>query len=263
MNNERDYALITGASMGIGKEIAKELSRRKINTLLIALDTPELKDVENYISNNYTTKVDSLGIDLTDPANSQVIYDWCKKNNYNVNILINNAGFGEGGYFENIPLEKYCRMIDLNNKAYISLTHKFLPDMKKLKFSHIMNTSSMEAALPLPYKAVYTGTKNFIYAYSLALNEEVRRFGVKVSILCPAGVLTNGSGLERIKSQGSKAKLIVLTADEVAKIAVKNMLKGMLIINPGKMNWWITKIVKFIPTRIKMRLLERIFRVYK
>jgi short-subunit dehydrogenase len=124
----------------------------------------------------------------------------------------------------------------------------------------------MEATLPLPYKAVYTGTKNFIYAYSLALNEEVRRFGVKVSILCPGPVLTNEGGLKRLKAQGGKggkAKLLLMMPDQVARIAVKNMLNGMLIINPGKMNWWITKIVKFIPTRLKMRMLEKIFNVYK
>ncbi len=263
MNSEEDYALITGASLGIGREIAKELSRRNFNTLLIALDTPELKEAEKFISDNYTTKVDSLGVDLTDPSKAQLIYDWCLKNKYRVTILINNAGFGEGGYFENIPLERYCKMIDLNNKAYVSLTHKFLPDMKKLNESHIMNTSSMEATLPLPYKAVYTGTKNFVYAYSLALNEEVRRFGVKVSILCPGSVLTNEGGLQRIKSQGKKAKLFVITAEHAAKVAVKNMLNGMLVINPGKMNWWISRIAKLIPTRIKMRILERIFRVYK
>lgn len=263
MNSEFDYALITGASMGIGRAIAKELSRRNVNTLLVALDTPDLKETQNFIQENYNTKVDSIPVDLTDPSAAQKIYDWCKSNKYNVNILVNNAGFGEGGYFENIPLERYCKMIDLNNKAYISLTHKFLPGMKKLKKSHIMNTSSMEATLPLPYKAVYTGTKNFIYAYSLALNEEVRRFGVKVSILCPAAVLTNESGLERIKSQGRKAKLLVLSADQVAKIGVKNMLNGMLVINPGKMNWWVSTIARIIPTRIKMRILERIFRAYK
>lgn len=263
MNFEMDYALITGASLGIGKEIAKELSRRKFNTLLVALDTPELKNLEHEIKDVYGTKVDSLGIDLTDPKSAQQVFDWCKDHGYTISILINNAGFGEGGYFENIPLERYCKMIDLNNKAYISLIHKFLPGMKKLEFSHIMNTSSMEATLPLPYKAVYTGTKSFIYAYSLALNEEVRKFGVKVSILCPGGVVTTEDGLKRLKVQGSKAKLLTLMPDEVARIAVKNMLKGMLIINPGIMNWWVTKIVKCIPLRIKMRLLERIFSVYK
>ena len=263
MHSNNDYALITGASLGIGKEIAKELSRRNINTLLIALESPELKEVEAHISKNYSTKVDSLGVDLTNHQATQEIYDWCKKNEYNITILINNAGFGEGGYFEDIPLKRYCQMIDLNNKAYISMIHKFLPDMKKLGSCHIMNTSSMEATLPLPYKAVYTGTKNFIYAYSLALNEEVRRFGVKVSILCPGPVLTNEGGLKRLEAQGGKAKLLLMMPDQVARIAVRNMLNGMLIINPGKVNWWITKIVKFIPTRLKMRMLEKIFKVYK
>jgi short-subunit dehydrogenase len=263
MNSEKDYALITGASLGIGKEIAKELARRNFKILLIALDTPDLQDVKNYISENYTVKVDALGVDLTDPTVPQLIYDWCKKNDYNVNILINNAGFGEGGYFENIPIERYCKMIDLNNKAYISLIYRFLPEMKKLSRAHIMNTSSMEATLPLPYKAVYTGTKNFIYSFSLALNEEVRRFGVKVSILCPGPVMTNEAGMKRARAVGSKVNLLMLMPDRVAKIAVKNMLGGMLIINPGKMNWWITKIVKFIPTRIKMRLLERLCSVYR
>jgi short-subunit dehydrogenase len=135
--------------------------------------------------------------------------------------------------------------------------------MKERGHGHILNTSSMEATLPLPYKAVYTGTKNFVYAYSLALNEEVRRFGVKVTILCPGPVLTNEGGLERLKAQGAKANLLLLMPDRVARIAVKNMLGGMLISNPGKMNWWITKLAKFVPTRLKMHILEKIFSAYK
>lgn len=257
-----DYALITGASLGIGREIAKELSRRKFNTLLVALDGKELDEVKNYISEKYNTEVHTLAVDLTEPTSAAKVYNWCKSNGYTVKYLINNAGFGEGGYFENVPLERYLKMIDLNNKAYISLTHFFLPDLKKMNGAHIMNTSSMEATLPLPYKAVYTGTKNFIYAYSLALNQEVRKFGVKVSILCPGPVLTNEGGLKRLQAQGGKANLLLLMPDKVAKIAVKYMLRGMLIINPGKMNWWITKIQKFIPTRLKMRILEKIFRAY-
>lgn len=262
MNTNNEYALITGASLGIGKEIAFELSRRNINTLLVALDNPDLYTVRDQIAEKYQTRVDAFGVDLTNHEAADQIYDWCRKNNYIVKILINNAGFGEGGYFEKIPLKRYCDMIDLNNKAYIAMIHRFLPDMKNMGGSHIMNTSSMEAVLPLPYKAVYTGTKNFVYAYSLALNQEVRRFGVMVSILCPGPVLTNEGGLLRLQAQGAKAKLMLMMPDVVARVAVKNMLKGMLIINPGKMNWWITKIQKFIPTRLKMKLLEKIFRAY-
>ncbi len=262
MTASNEYALITGASLGIGKEIAFELSRRNINTLLVALDTPELHKVKKQISENFNTNVNAFGINLTEPDAAGKVYQWCIDNSYTIKYLINNAGFGEGGYFEDIPLNRYHEMIDLNNKAYISMIHYFLPDLKKHGNAHIMNTSSMEATLPLPYKAVYTGTKNFVYAYSLALNQEVRKFGVKVSILCPGPVLTNEGGLKRIKAQGGKAKLILLMPDKVAKVAVKYMLRGMLIINPGKMNWWITKIQKLIPTRIKMRILEKIFRAY-
>ena len=102
-----------------------------------------------------------------------------------------------------------------------------------------------------------------MYAFSLALNEEVRKFGVKITILCPGPVLTNEAGKKRLKAQGAKAKLLLLMPDQVAKVGVKNMLGGMLISNPGKMNWWLTKIAKFIPTRLKMRILEQIFSAYK
>jgi uncharacterized protein len=263
MDSNNNFALITGASLGIGREMAKELARRQINTLLVALDSPELKETEKFILDNFSVRVDSFAADLTKIGTAEKIYAWCKEHQYNVTILINNAGFGEGGAFEDIPLERYLQMIDLNNKAYISMIHMFLPEMKKYGNCHIMNTSSMEATLPLPYKSVYTGTKNFIYAFSLALNEEVRRFGVKISILCPGPVLTNEGGLKRIQSQGAKAKLIVMMPDDVARISIRNMLSGMLIINPGKMNWWITKIAKLIPTRLKMRIMERMFRAYK
>lgn len=262
MNIHKEFALITGASLGIGRSIAIELSRRNINTLLIALDTHELQEVKTFILENFETETQAMGIDLTHREAAKTIYDWCQSNGYTVKYLINNAGFGEGGYLESISVDRYARMIDLNVKAYVALIHYFLPDLKRLGDAHILNTSSMEAFVPLPYKSVYTGTKNFIFAFSLALNKEVARFGVKVSVLCPGSVLTNEGGLKRIKAQGRKAKLILMMPDEVARIAVNSMLKGMMIIIPGKMNWWISKIQKLIPTRIKMNLLEKIFRAY-
>jgi short-subunit dehydrogenase len=262
MSLQNEFALITGASLGIGKEIAIEFSKRKINTLLIALDTPELHETKALIEKEYGTRSEVFAADLTNSSAADSIFRWCQEHDFTVRYLINNAGFGEGGYFEDISLDRYYSMIDLNNKAYVALTHSFLPVMKQLDWSHIMNTSSMEATLPLPYKAVYSGTKNFVYSFSLALDQEVRRFGVKVSILCPGPVLTNVGGLKRIQSQGGKAKLILMMPDQVAKVAVRNMMKGMLIINPGKMNWWITKIQKLIPTRLKMKILERMFRAY-
>ena len=262
MSNSNEYALVTGASQGIGREISREFAKRKIDTLLIALDTPELNTLQTDLTRDYGIRAEIYPTDLTDPASAIAIHSWCKTKGYRVKYLINNAGFGESGFFENIPLLRYFQMIDLNNKAYIALTHQFLPDLKALGEGYIMNTSSMEATLPLPYKAVYTGTKNFIYTFSLALSQEVRKYGVKVSILCPGPVLTNDEGLKRIESQGKKARLMMLYPDQVASLAVKHMLKGKLVINPGKMNWWITKTHRLIPTRVKMYILEKIFRAY-
>ncbi len=264
MDKNQKYALVTGASMGIGRAMAVELAKRNHNVLLIALDTLELEETRKYISDNFQVKVEAFGVDLTTESAVDKVYEWCEENKFSINILINNAGFGEGGLFEDIDIDRYCTMIDLNNKSYIRMIHKFLPDLKKLgKEAHIMNTSSMEAILPLPYKSVYTGTKNFIYAFSLALNEELRSFGVRVSILCPGPVLTNKGGLERINAMGKKAMIILMMPDQVAKVAIRHMLNGMLVIIPGKLNWWISKLVKCIPTKIKMRILERMFKAYK
>lgn len=262
MKSNGDYALITGASLGIGNQIAREFARRGIDTLLIALDTPELSNLEKELRTDYGVEAQCFPMDLTDPDAAAQIRAWCKTEGYVVKYLINNAGFGESGFFEDVPLERYSQMIDLNNKAYIALIHAFLPDLKKLGDGFIMNTASMEATLPLPYKAVYTGTKNFVYYFSLSLSQEVRKFGIKVSILCPGPVLTNEEGLKRIESQGKKARLMMLYPDQVARHAVKQMLKGHLLIHPGKMNWWLTKFHKLIPIGIKMRLLEKIFRAY-
>ncbi len=263
MDLKNDYALVTGASMGIGRAISRELARRGINVLLVALDTPELQKALSYIKVNFSVKVDALGIDLTERGCGKVVHDWCREQGYVVRYLINNAGFGEGGYFENVPMDVYHTMMDLNVKAYVSLIHAFLPDMKKKRNCHIMNTSSMEAIFPLPYKAVYTGTKNFIYSYSMALSQEVKRYGVKISILCPGPVVTNESGLRRLRAQGKKAQLMVLMPEDVAEIAVPRMLKGKLEIFPGKVNWILANLFAWIPIRLKIRALEKIFRVYK
>ncbi len=263
MNSKIEYALVTGASLGIGRAISMELAKRNFNVLLIALDTPELAEVKKYIGHHFSVHVDALGIDLTAPDSGETIYSWCREKDYQVCYLINNAGIGEGGYFEKVPLERYHTMIDLNTRAYVSLVHAFLPDMKKTGNCHIMNTSSMEAIFPLPYKAVYSGTKNFIYSFSMALSQEVKRFGVKISVLCPGPVITNESGLERLKAQGKKAQLMAMMPEEVARVAVTGMLKGKLEIFPGKLNRILANLLNWVPVRIKICILERLSRVYK
>ena len=257
------YALVTGGSSGIGKAMATELARSGINVIIVALEEPTLHEVAAQIRADHSVKVDCLGIDLTCEKAPQQVYEWCKERQYQVSILINNAGFGRGGLFENTPIEEYYQMIRLNNQAAVGLTYCFLPDLKALPKAYILNMSSMEATLPLPYKTVYTGTKNFIYAFSLALREELKFGHVKVSVLCPGPVLTNEDGLKRLEAQGGRSKALLLMPDQVAKFAIPRLLKGQRVLIPGALPWTIVKVLKLFPTGLKMSILERIFRVYK
>ena len=257
------YTLITGASLGIGRALAFECARRGMNLLLVALPGPDmLKTVED-IRTKYPVNIKTFEIDLTEENAPEKVFRFVIDNNIHVNILINNAGFGTNGLFENSSLLLNNTMIRLNNLALVGLTYHFIPEIRKYADAHIMNMSSMEATLPLPYKAVYTGTKNFIYSFSLALYEELRPDKIKVSILCPGPVITNEEGLRRYYAQGWKAKLIIKMPEDIARIAIPAMLKGKTIIIPGFLPWLITKILNFIPELLKMRILERIFRVYK
>jgi len=248
--------------MGIGKAFAFESASRGMNLLLVALPEPVLEETKKQIGERYPVDVIAYGADLTDPLAIGLLYDYCIDHNIQVDVLINNAGVGAGGRFENIPSPIYLKMINLNVQAFTMVTYHFLPMLRQQSSAFILNMSSMEATLPLPYKAVYTGTKNYIFAFSLALREELAQSNVKVSVLCPGPVLTNPDGLKRMNAHGNRARLVMLMPEIVAKIGIDNLLKGKGVIVPGKINWSIVKLMKLFPTRLKMRILERLFRVY-
>ena len=263
MKNTTYYTLITGASQGIGKAFAFECASKGMNLFLVALPDHHLYTLEKKIKERYEVHIITFGIDLTSPGAARKVYEFTLDNFININFLINNAGFGTSGTFENSDYDLNTKMIHLNIQALVSITHFFIHDLKKNSPAHILNMSSMEATLPLPYKAVYTGTKNFIYSFSLAIREELRGSGVNVSVLCPGPVLTNEEGFRRIKSQGSKAKLMIKMPEYVAKKAMKNIIKGKSVIIPGLLPYLIVKASKLFPTSVKMKILERVFRVYK
>ena len=262
MKNKK-YTLITGASMGIGRAFAFECASRGMNLLLVALPEAALEETKTKIKEQFAVDVITYGVDLTDPAAVKALYDYCLQEKIAVNILVNNAGMGAGGRFENISHQVYLNMLSLNNQALTLMTYHFLPMLKQQPSAFILNMSSMEATLPLPYKSVYTGTKGFIYSFSLALREELANSNIKVSVLCPGPVLTNPEGLKRMSAHGNRAKMVMLMPEEVAKIGIENLLKGRSVIVPGKINWTIVKMMKLCPTSLKMKLLERVFRVYK
>ncbi|MBS1935137.1 MAG: SDR family NAD(P)-dependent oxidoreductase, partial [Bacteroidetes bacterium] len=139
------YALVTGASKGIGKAIAEELAKNKFNILLVARSEDQLKKNATEIAEKYKVGTDYLAIDLSAPTASTEIFNWCTKKNYSIRVLVNNAGYGLSGNFERFSIDDNTNMMQLNMIALVQLTQLFLPVLKSQNKSYILNISSSAA----------------------------------------------------------------------------------------------------------------------
>jgi Short-chain dehydrogenases of various substrate specificities len=220
-------ALVTGASSGIGREIAIYLSELGIDLVLVAKDKEKLETIKDEITANIKIKL--IVIDLADEKRIKELYMVAK--NENIDILINNAGFGLFGDYENTDLLSELEMIDVNVKAVHILTRMFLKDMVKKDLGYILNVASSAGLLKGgPLMSTYYATKSYVTNFSLAIYEELRRkkSNVKISILCPGPVRTNFNNVA-----GVKFDLRSLDAKDVARYAIDKMFKDKLLIVPG------------------------------
>jgi short-subunit dehydrogenase len=221
MGNDVIYTLVTGGSMGIGKALARECARRGRNLLLVALPGPELEQTAKEIRADFSVKVDTLGIDLTGPSSPGKVLEWCDRNAYAVDILMNNAGLAGSAIFEESSIEYSDERILLNIRTLVLLTRLFIPLLKENRKAYILNTGSFSAYQPLAYKSVYAASKSFVHQFSLALNEELRDTPISVTVVNPNGVRTNAATLDRINSHGKLVqKTLILDAEKIAHIAV-------------------------------------------
>jgi len=260
---DRDYfALITGASAGIGKALAIEGAKRNWNLALIALPGENLQEFSESLEKTYKIKTEFFEIDLTDEKAPQSVYEWCQNMDIQVDRLINNAGVGMGDHFDSLPHEFYEKMMLLNMVSLVCLTRLFLPELRKCPAASILNAGSLAGFYPSPYKSVYAATKSFVNMFSLALREELCHSSISVSVLCPGSVPTNNDVKNRIPKNGYLARAAVLSSDRVARIAMNNMEKGKAIIIPGFVNklYYFSGIV--FPFKLSAKFLSRLFRKY-
>jgi uncharacterized protein len=231
------YALVTGSSKGIGKAIAVELAKKKIDLLLVARSEDLLKEFSEEIRNNFTVKVNYLVIDFTEPNAACKVKEWCVNNNYDIHILVNNAGYGLSGSFGKYSREAYNDMLQININAQVDFCHIFLDDLKKLPQAYILNIASSTAYQSVPGFALYAASKAFIKSFSRSLSYELRKTNVSVTCVSPGGTDTDFAIRAKVSSKALKAaNTFNMTPEAVAKAAVKAMFSKKTEVIIGRIN---------------------------
>jgi short-subunit dehydrogenase len=257
MTNKERFALVTGASSGIGKQLAIELASKGINLLLVSLPHQNLKEISQEISIKYKVLTDFFETDLSEKESPKSVYNWASE--YNVYILINNAGLAGTSVFETSDDKYIDDRILVNVRALVLLTRYFIPEMMKMKEAYILNVGGLSAWYSIPFKSLYAATKAFVVNFSRAIRTEYKNTGISVSVLNPNGVRTNEGTLARINSHGKKGKYTTVAVEKVARDAIKGMFKGKFLIIPGILNRALLVISFIIPNSIQQNLLYREF----
>lgn len=238
-------ALITGASSGIGREFAKILSKKGYDLVLVARDKEKLEEVKKELSTN----VEIVCLDLSISENCKMLY-----NNYpDMDLLINNAGFGDCGNFSSTSLDKELSMISTNITAYHILTKLYLINMKKKNSGHILNVASIAGFMPGPLMSTYYATKAYIVRLSEGIREELKKekSSVKISILCPGPVNTNFNKVANVKFHLREANSF-----QVANYAIEHLNKFYIV--PGLDIKLAKFLAKIIPSSVVAKVTYRI-----
>jgi short-subunit dehydrogenase len=251
MGENRECALITGASSGIGLEIAKVLASRNYDLIICARREKELQDLSLEIINQYEVNCKVIVADLTTEEGVDLLI----KDSGVVDILVNNAGFGILGDHFDMQLGRQLEMIELNIHALTRLSHVFGNLMIEKGKGRIMNVASIASYISGPSFAVYCATKAYVLSYSRALHKELKNKGVTVTALCP-GYVTTGfqevAGMELSKME----KLTAVPVKKVAEIAVKSMHKGKREVMPGIVNKPLPLVTKITPMWLQLIIVK-------
>ena len=252
-NSNIKYTLITGASTGIGYELAKLFAKDKHNLILVSRNKIKLESVKNELE-KYNIDIKILALDLLKSEDIKNIFNYVEINKLNIDILVNNAGIGTFGDFNDIEWKKDEELIDINIKALTQLTKYFLPKILECKNGGILNVASTAAFCSGPRMAAYYASKAYVRNLTEAIYEEYKDNGIKISCLCPGPVKTSFQGKAGIK-KSEAAKKYLMDAEEVAKICYKDFNRGRLIIIPGMKNKLLVIGNKLLPRNISRKII--------
>lgn len=245
------YALITGASKGIGKAMAAELALRKVNLLLVARSGELLEEIARDLAGRYGIEAHFLAIDLSDPAAPQKINGWIGENGYPINILINNAGYGLSGPFTSYTAEENRDMMQVNMQVPVALSHLLIPELKKHPKSYILNIASAAAYQAVPGLMVYAATKSFLLSFSRGLAHELRKTNISVTVVSPGGTDTEFANRAKVGAKAIKAgEKLNMQPGEVARMAIEAMYQRKTETVTGFINQLGTFLVWLLPKKL-------------
>jgi hypothetical protein len=249
--------LITGASSGIGEAFARKLAARGRNVLLVARSEDKLITLCNELGRVNRIRAQYVALDLSKPDSPAHLFEEAEKRGLSVDMLINNAGFGSMGEFTKLDLARELNMIDLNIKALVELTYRFLIPMRQRKQGTILNIASTAAFQPVPFMATYAATKAFVLSFSEALWEENRPFGIRIMALCPGVTETNF--FEAARGQKPPAR-VAQTPEDVVETALRGLNSNKSHIISGWSNFFMVEAERLAPRSLVARIAGRMMR---
>ena len=255
IGSKEKYAIVTGASCGIGYELAKILAKDGKDIVIIARSRDQLEDLKREIENKHGTKVKVLAKDLSDPKAPPEIFSELEKEKIYIDVLVNNAGFGVYGMFLETDLREELDMIQVNAASLIHLTKLFLKGMVEDKSGYILNAASLCAFLPTPMEAVYCSTKAFVLHFSEALANELQGTGVRVTCLC-VGLARTGFQKRAHMENCKVAKRKMMDAATVAEAGYKALKRGKVIEIPGLVYKFAPWFARFAPRNVVTRVVR-------
>lgn len=252
-------ALITGAASGIGYELAKIFIQKSYDLVLVDKDEQKLKEVKQEWYYNFGSDILTIPIDLSCPESAQIVYQEVKKRDIEVDVLINNAGFGTFGFFSDTDWQREFDMIQLHVVTATKLTKLFLKEMVERNKGKIMNTASLAAFFPGPMMAVYYASKAYLLSFTQSLANELKNTGVSITVLCPG--LTKTNFQKTVGEEETKLKFKMSPPEEVAAYAYRSMKRGRIVAIPGVMNLFIAKLSRLIPVKIIADIIRHYMKV--
>lgn len=255
-------ALVTGASSGIGADIARSLARRSHNLLLVARREDRLKDLAAELERDHGVRVETIVCDLGEHAARPALLKRVAAIGLDVDVLVNNAGFGTAGLFQTLDAEREAEMVRVNCEALVALSGHFVPGMVERGFGAVLNVASTAGFQPLPTQATYSASKNFVLAFTDALAADLHGTGVTATALCPGPVRTeflDVAGLGR--EAGVLPEFIWTSSPDVAEAGVRGLERGKRTVVAGEVNRLTALGGRYTPRPLLLAGTRRLYRL--